>query len=225
LRLALLGIELDFAEEKCIYTLSQKVHEAITGELPEPPEPPYGPGILVRVSKKKLVTMWEPERCTVAVEHVSNPDKCFEPILTTLERINSVVPINKLNKRRVTTYWILPALNYDFPSLEQKYRETMTVKNEIQSLAFDSSVIFDTKKGKWTLHHQSGAMWPEQLYTDYLQFKAKYIPEAFLFLEASMVDENMIKYSSEDIYNYLKVSLDYCKAHSDVFQRLWEGIL
>ena len=225
MRLAQFGIRLDFAEERRIYTVGQKVYEAITGEIPSEHEPPYTPGILIRASKRKLTTAWNPERCLIALEDVSDLNKCIETILITLEQINTVAPIYKLSKRNISTYWILPAPDYDFPSLEQKYREIMIAQNEISSLSADSSVIFDIKVGEWTLHHQSGAMLPEQLLDRYLQFKAADIPKAFLFLEASIEDEKVVEYSSEDTRNYLVTSLDYCKSHSDAFHRIWEGIL
>lgn len=225
MRLVQFGIRLDFAEERRIYTVGQKVHGVITGKIPIEPEPPYVPGTLIRVSKKKLAIVWEPEGCLVALEDVSNLDKCIKTILTTLEQISSAAPIYKLNKRRVSTYWILPTPNYDFPSLERKYREIMVVQNEISSLAYDSSVIFEIRMGNWTLHHQSGAMWPQQLLETYLQFKLDDIPKAFLFLEASIIEEKVLHYSSEEMKYHLLKSFDYCKSHSSGFRRIWEGIL
>lgn len=225
MRLVQLGIRLDFAEERRIYTVGQKVVEAITGEVPVEPDLPHTQGVKLRSSKRKLAIAWNPLRCVIASEDVSNLDTCIETILTTLEQISSAASIYKLSEKRVITYWILPAPSYDFPSLEQKYREIMIAQNEISSLASDSSAVFDIKMGKWTLHHQSGAMRPQQLLEDYLQFKPDDIPKAFLFLEASIVDKKVVEYSSKDIHNYSVVSLDYCKSHSDVFNRIWEGVL
>lgn len=226
MRLVQFGIRLDFAEEGRIYTLGQKVYRAITGEVPSKPELGYTEGFKLRASKRKLAIIWNPHWCVVASEDVSNPDKCIETILTTLEQISSAAPIRKLNERRVITYWILPAPNYDFPSLEQKYRERMIAQNEISSLAYDSSAVFDIRIGEWILHHQSGAMDPQQLLgSDYLQFKADDIPKTLLFLDTSIVDKKVVEYSSKDIRNYLVASLDHCKFHSDAFHRIWEGIL
>lgn len=225
LRLVQFGIRLDFAEEGRIYSIGQKVSEAITGEIPSKHEPKYEENFRLRSSKRKVAIAWNPLWCAVTSEDVSNLDKCIEIILTTLEQIRAAAPIYKLNERRVTTYWILPAPNYDFPSLERRYREKMLAQNEISSLAADSSAVFDIRIGELTLHHQSGAMLPQQLSSDYLQFKLDDMPEAFLFLEASIADKKVVEYSSEDIRNDLVASLDYCKSHSDAFHRIWEGIL
>jgi len=225
LRLVQFGIRLDFAEERRIYTIGQRVYEAITGEVQSKAKPEYGEGIKLRATKRKLAILWNSLWCVIALEDVSNLDRCIETILATLEQISSAAPIYKLNKRRVITYWILPAPNYDFPSLGQKYRERMIAKNEISSLAYDSSAVFDIRMGEWILHHQSGPMWPQQLLGDYLQFKPDDIPKAFLFLEASILDERVVEYSSEDTRKYLVASLDYCKSHSDAFDRICEGIL
>ncbi len=225
MRLVQFGIRLDFAEERRIYTLAQKVREVIIGRIPSERKPPYELGSLIPVSKKKLAIIWEPQWCLIALEDVSNLDKSIETILTTLEQINSAAPIYKLNERRVSTYWILPAPNYDFPSLEQKYREIMIAQNEISNLASDSSVILDIEMGEWILHHQSGAMWPQQLLDDYLQFKPDDIPKAFLFLEASIMEQKVLEYSTKETQDHLLRSFNYCKSHSDGFARIWEGIL
>ncbi len=226
MRLVQLGIRLDFAEERRIYTVGQKVVEAITGEVPVEPKPPHTQGVKFRSSKRKLAIVWNPLWCVIASEDVSNLDTCIETILTTLEQISSAASIYKLSERRVITYWILPAPSYDFPSLEQKYREIMIAQNEISSLASDSSTVFDINMGKWTLHHQSGTMEPQQLLGgNYLQFKADDIPKAFLFLEASIMEKKVLEYSNKDTRNYLVKSLDYCKSHTDAFNRIWEGIL
>ena len=226
MRLVQLGIRLNFAEEGRIYTLGQKVYTAITGEFPSKPAPEYTEGFKLRVSKRKLAIIWNPRRCIVASEDVSNLDKCIETILTALEQITSAAPIYKLNERHVVTYWILPAPNYDFPSLEQKYRAIMIAQNEVTGIAYDSSTVLDIRIGDWILHHQSGAMGPQQLLEgNYLQFKVDDIPKAFLFLEASIMEKKVLEYSSEDTRDYLARSLDYCKSHSDAFYQIWEGIL
>lgn len=226
MRLVQFGIRLDLAEERRIYTLGQKVVAAITGKIPTEREPEHATqGVKVRSSKRKLSIMWNPFWFSIALEDVPDLNKAAETILTTVDQISTVVPIYKLSKRQVSTYWILPAPNYDFPSLERRYREKMLAPNEISNSAADSSAVFDIRIGELTLHHQSGPMWPQQLLDDYLQFEADDIPEAFLFLEASIVEQKVVEYSREETLKHLAQAFEHCRFHSDAFQRIWKEIL
>lgn len=225
MRLVHLEIRVGFAEEIQEHSLEQKVHKAITGKIPRELEQKTKQPVLIQSPKRKQAVKWDTESCDIVLEEVPDINNFLKMVILLLDNINAVAPIDKLSRRNLTTYWILPAPNYDSPSLEQKYREIMLAQNEISSLAADSSAIFDIRIGELTLHHQSGPMWPQQLLDDYLHFKAADIPKAFLFLWASIEEKKVVKYSSEEIQNYLLRSFNHCKSHSEAFDRIWEGIL
>jgi len=145
--------------------------------------------------------------------------------MTLLEKIVKIAPIGEISNRMFITHWILPAPNYDFASLERKYRETMIVENDISSVAYDSSVILDIGSDKRTLHHQSGAMAPPQLHQTYLRFKLDNVPKTFVFLEAAIWDKDVIQYSMKEMHSFMEKSLDDCVSHSKLFHQFWEGRL
>lgn len=225
MRLLSFEIEIEFAEEIRVPSLSQRVHRAITGKTPPQYQKPSEPGVNIRSIKRKLVVLWTTNSCSIQVEHFTSPGDCIHTIVTLLNTINAVVPINQFRKRLATTQWLLPAPSYKIAALEQKYRETMISRQFVQHSIFDSSVILDIKTNDWTLHHQSGAMGIKQLLDDYLFFKPENVPNTFLFLLASIIDEKMVQYSSEEIHDYLTKSFDLCSSHSNRFERIWEGIL
>jgi len=107
--------------------------------------------------------------------------------------------------------------------LNRKYSATMLAQNEFSSAAFDSSAVFDIQAGDWTLHHQSGPMQPDQLHANYLRFPLDDPPPHFLFLEASIVDGNVVQYAERDTQTFLSKSLELCSAHMALFQQIWEA--
>lgn len=219
------GLWLRFATEMRAQSLSQKILETLGGQVSRPervPEPGFN--LKVREDKDKVSVAWRPSSCYIVMELVADREHCTATIASLLEEINEVAPVGEIT-RRVTTYWILPAPRYDFASLERKYRETMIVQNVISNSAFDSSAIFDIRADKWTLHHQSGAMAPRQLLQQYLRFKLDNLPEAFIFLEATIFDANVVKYSREETYSFMRRALDRCITHSKSFDQVWEGRL
>lgn len=86
---------------------------------------------------------WDISSCTITLEHIDNPGNCIETSLSLLKNINAVATINRLSSRTVTTRWLLPTPDYDFSSLERKYRETMMTQQSIQDGALGSSVILE----------------------------------------------------------------------------------
>lgn len=224
MRQVLFGIRLTFAAEKLIHSLSERVFEGLGGTVTESRLVPE-PGMRLRVRAGKIGVLWNPNACEVTMEDVTSHDECIETIVGFLGKINEVAPIDKLQKRVLLNYWILPAPTYDFVSLERKYRETMIVENEVTRGNRDSSVIIDSEAGEWTLHHQSGAMVPQQLLSECLKFGLEDVPKVFLFLETSIMEQKVVEYSREETRRFLRQSLDYCILHSQAFQRIWEGIL
>lgn len=215
-----------FAKEIRSYPLPQMIIEALGGKIPDEKKASQGmEGMHLDVGKLKTTVEWNTASCTIATEELSDQKQSIEVILSFVEKINEVVPVREIRMRKFSTYWILPAQNYDFSSLERKYRETMLVPNDIANNASDSSAIFDINIGKWLLHHQSGAMLPKQLTSQYIHFQQDNIPKSFLFLETSIIDNSMIKYSSTDTNDFMKKSLNFCISHSKMFENIWGGVL
>jgi len=218
------GLLLRFATEIHAYSHSQRILETLgvkvtkTETLPER-------GVRLRVEQDKVAVVWQPNLCHITIENVSNPKHCIDVIMELLKGIVEIAPIDKTSRRMFNTFWILPAPNYNFASLERKYRDMMIVENEISSVAYDSSVILDISSGKWTLHHQSGPMAPPQLHQTYLRFKLDKVPKTFVFLEATMLDNDLIQFSLEETHNFMEKSLDDCVSHSELFHQFWEGRL
>ncbi len=218
------GLRLQFLEKIRRYSLSYEIFTTLGKKLPEP-EPNIERGVRLRLNEDKVSVTWDPTHCLITSENVLDKKHCIDRIISVVETINMVAMIEKLSSRRLQTCWILPTLQYDFVSLERKYRETMVTQNDVSNAAYDSSTIFDIRGDKWTLHHQSGAMEPRQLQQDYLHFKLDNVPKTLIFLEASIVDNNMIQYSREEMHSFMERSLENCISHMEEFNRIWEGHL
>lgn len=218
------GLWLQFLEEIRGYSLSYEISTTLGGKLREP-ERIIERGVRLRLNEDKVSVTWNSTHCFITSENVSDKKHCIDRIISVLEVINKVATIEKLSRRSLHTYWILPTLQYDFVSLERKYRETMVTQNDVSNAAYDSSTIFDIRGDKWTLHHQSGAMEPQQLQQSYLRFKLDNVPKTLIFLEASSIDSNMIQYSREEMHSFMERSLENCISHMEVFNRIWEGHL
>lgn len=182
-------------------------------------------GVNIRVDKEKMTVAWNPIGCRITMENISDRDHCLKMILSGLQTIDSAAPIGKVSANRFFTHWILPAPQYDFASLERKYREIMIVPSDITQDTYDSTVILDIKADDLTLHHQSGAMEPKQLHKVYLKYKLDNVPKVFLFLEASIQEDKVVQYAGEDMQSFLTRSLEICTSHSEVFNKFWEGLL
>jgi hypothetical protein len=220
---------LQFAEAMQLHSLSYQILTKLSGESPKSePEPVMERGVRLRVNKGKMTVSWIPTYCRIALEEISDisdKKRYIDRIISVLETINGVAKIGKLRNKRLLTYWILPAPQYDFVSLERKYRELMITKNDISDTAYDSSAVFDIRRDKWILHHQSGTMEPQQLQQDYLNFKLDNVPKTFIFLEAGLTDNNMIQYSREEVYSFMEMALENCISHMEEFNRICEGCL
>jgi hypothetical protein len=225
-------LQLQFAETVRMYPLSYQIFTRLTEEPLKPkPEPIIDRGARLKLEKDKMTVVWVPTYCRIALEELSDiPDASdkkhyIDRIISTFETVNEVAKIGKLSYQRLLTYWILPTPQYDFVSLERKYREIMITKNDISDTAYDSTVIFDIGKDKWDLHHQSGAMEPQQLHKEYLTFKIDNVPKTFIFLEASLTDKNVLQYSREEASSFMERALEICISHMEEFNRVWEECL
>ncbi|MBA7654646.1 hypothetical protein ES703_62528 [subsurface metagenome] len=216
-----------FSEQKRTLPVSIQVLGALGGKAPrgDPGPDVATEGMKLEIGKEKALINWSTASLIISIEELSNQDKSIELMVSFVGKIDRVVPIEQTNALRFTIYWILPAPNHDFTSLEKIYRSTMINKNEISDLSSDSSTIIDIKMNKWILHHQSGAMTPQQLTQQYLKFRRANIPNPFLFLETSIINPNVLEYSSREIKRFFKASQENCISHSKLFEKLWEGQL
>lgn len=218
------GLLIVFAKEIHTQPLALRLLEAISGEA-KIAEPIPEKGLKLTIDEDKMSVIWNPAHCRIATENVTDRRHSTDIIISLLNRIDEIAPIDKIKERSVITCWILPAPDYDFTSLERKYRSLMVAKSNISDDAFDSSAIFDIRVNKWVLHHQSGAMNPKQLMHDYLRFKPDNLSKVFIFLEATITAQDMVKYSRDNIRSFIEKSLDYCADHAEAFNQLWEGQL
>jgi hypothetical protein len=223
------GLWVQFAKAINIRTLSYQIFTTLSGELPkQEPEAVMERGVKLRLDKDKMTVSWMPTHCQITSEKISdisNKKQYIDRIISVLETINGIAKIEKLRSKRLLTYWILLTPQYDFVSLERKYREMMITKNDISNTAYDSTAIFDIRRDKWILHHQSGPMEPQQLQQNYLSFKLDNLQKTFIFLEASLLDNTMIEYSKGEVYSFMERALEICISHMEEFNRICEGCL
>lgn len=218
---------LRFAEQKRTNPLSSQVLETLGGKIPEKRQSPDVPmeGMELKVNAKKATINWDTNSCLVRIEELSNEERTIETVLSFVDRINKIAPIEKIAMREFTVNWILPAPKHDFASLEKFYRANMIAKNEISDLAYDSSTVIDIKVDKYSIHLQSGAMEIQQLMQQYLRFKTEDIAKTFIFLETSVKEKNMIQYSMRDTSKFIKYSLECAISYSKLFENIWKGSL
>ena len=226
------ALRLQFVEPIRTRSLSYQIFTALSGKVPkQEPESIAERGVQIHVDKDKMTVLWIPNRCQIALEKISDiPDVSakkhyIDRIISVLEIINEVAKIGKLSNKKLLTYWILPTPQYDFVSLQRKYSEMMFTKNDISNTAYDSSAIFDIRRDKWDLHHQSGAMEPQQLQEEYLNFKLDSVPKTFIFLEASLTDNNVLKYAMDEVCSFMEGALEMCISHMEEFNRICERCL
>jgi hypothetical protein len=225
LRLVHFELRLTFAEKLHEFTLSEKIREALTGEISKKNKDEPEESVQVRFSKNKLAVRWTKESFWIAQEESLNIDDFIKNCDKFLEKINTLDTINKFKEKRLITHWLLPMSNYNFPELVKKYREVMLAQNSIYNDIIDSSALFDIKIGEGVLSHQSGPMKISQLQNGYLLFKQDDLPKLSIFLIASIKEEKVLDYSIEDVNSFISRTHDFCKSHSDVISRIWEGVL
>ncbi|MBN1189935.1 MAG: hypothetical protein JXA46_09290 [Dehalococcoidales bacterium] len=224
MRLIHIEVAIEFVEEFASCSISQKLHKALTGKTPTEKEP-IEPGVEFRSKRKRQVVTWDINSCRVVTESISNYDESIIQMAALIETINKIAPIGKLSKKEFITHWILPAEQYSFKLLEQKYRENFIAQKSVWHNVFDSSVILDMKIKDSILHHQSGAMKTGQLRNEFSEFSLQNIPGVFLFLWAAIENNKIVEYSGDDMKLFLTESLFNCKRHSELFEEIWGGIL
>jgi len=217
------GVEIKFGKEGRVPTPAYRVFQALGGKVKG--RGPREPGAHVEIRGQRAVVTWDYDGCEIYIEKIENGDACIEFVMQQLDVINSVTPIAQVADRGVITNWILPAAKHSFLSLEELYREKMITNREFMQGTYDSGIVLDIAVDDCVLHHESGAMELKQLCDDYLHFERKDLPKVFLFLYASQRETKLIQYSKEGMQHYLGKALDHCKAHSEVFSKIWEGYL
>lgn len=215
-------LEIEFEESTKLLTPAHRVYVALGGkELGE--KAPAEPAARVRIIDISATIIWNYDKCQISYEGSDDGGQCLQFVDRCLDSISSAAPIGKLESRTVSTCWILPTPSHNFESLEKLYREVLVHKKALMNGAFDSSVIMDINIDQYVLHHQSGAMEPEQLNTDFLEFERQDLPNTFLFLYASILDSEVIQYSKKEMRGYLEKAFSHCTIHSEAFDKIWEG--
>jgi hypothetical protein len=221
------GVELvlDFAKSTRLPTPARAVFEALGGQVREGKQP-REPIATIRNAKGKTAVRWDYESFNIVQEDVDDIPKCISTFIRTIETVNKVAPIGKVASKTLRAYWILPVGKYDFRNLEVKYRQAFVKDNELFSNCVDSTIVIDMKYDKWKFSHQSGAMNLAQLQDHYRTFGAKEGHAAlFFFLATTIIDEQPDGYTKTTMENFLNKSYDICKAHSNKFEIIMEGVL
>ena len=225
MQLVYFRVELEFAEKSHLSSPAENVYRALTGKKPYKSEIAE-PGAHISLSDQKVDIRWRFDKCRIILEDASSLEHCVETVLLWLSQIDKVAPMGKIASTEVTTYWLLPTPSYDFASLERKYRAKMIANNaDILKGTFDSSVILDIGIDNYILHHQSGAMEPQQLLEEHLVFKPDEVPKVFLFLWASITNQDEVKYSKDGMHKQLSALFNHCMSHSNAFGQIWKEAL
>ncbi|MCJ7631390.1 hypothetical protein MUP77_03165 [Candidatus Bathyarchaeota archaeon] len=219
------SVELKFAEKNQLPSRAENVYEALSGKKPEKRKV-VEPDTHVSLTDKRVDVRWRFDRCRVILEDVSSLKRCVETVLFWLNQIDKAAPMGGIDSTKVVTYWLLPTPSYDFASLVRKYREKMIISNkDILEGVFDCSVMFDADIGNCRLYHQSGAMERQQLLSNYLFFKPDEMPEVFLFLFASVINNDKVEYSKDAMHKQLSALFNHCMSHSNAFGQIWKEVL
>lgn len=225
MRLLNFALELQFEESSRVSSSAENVYRAITGKRPDKSKVSE-PGTHIKIRDKKVDIRWRFNECRISMEDISGTEKCVERSLLWLGEINKVAPIGKMSSTEVITIWLLPVSGQDFSSLELRYRERMIgASGDILKGTFDSSVILDIDIDGCVLHHQSGPMNREQLIEEYRIFEIADAPEISLFLWASIINERKLEYSKSNMSERISSLLGHCKYHSELFEKIWKGVL
>jgi len=220
-------LRVQFAEPKHTRLISDRILEALGGESANKSGNRHGTteGARLRVKENNSLTEWTTNHCKISVEELSNPKKEIQFVLSQLEKINGVERLGQFVLTRFSIFWIIPTPAMNFHELEKIYRANMISKNVITDLALDSSVILDFDINGLVFHHQSGAMEPKQLRSQYLRYDNENIPKSFLFLETTIIYKDKLEYDKKAIEIFLDNSLRHCTTHSNSFENIWGGML
>lgn len=219
--------KLEFAEETRAITPAQAVIQRIsTAKDISKLERPHEPGVRIRDERLKLVLLWTYDDCSILYEDPSDYKQALSRTISLLENINEVAPIGKIKLRRLRIYWTRPVTNYDFKSLEHKYRGRFINESKIFDGCFDSSVIMEMKIGNFNLYHQSGIMDISQLQKDFRAFKMEGVrSKVFIFLSTTASSTDVVEYSGKSFEEFLLNSFEICRTHSDGFEKIVEEVI
>jgi len=221
MQLVQLAVTLRFDELTQLRTPARKVYAAFGGVTPK--TKPQEPGASIRGERQKLLVNWRYDRCRIALERTEDRNECVTLIVQSLETINAVAPIGKIQNMDVSTSWILRAPRHNFDSLNELYVQTMLSPREFVQGTCDSSIILDSRTNEFVLHSQSGPMASEQLLGDFLVYRRANLPKVFMFLLASIGYTKVIDYSEKEIHRLVQDAFYQCERHSEDFGRIWEG--
>lgn len=226
MKLSHFEVHLRLSEKHRAASPALSIFRALTGKEEPTGDKPVEAGVRIRDEQQKKLVAWRYNSCTVLYEDRQDHDFCINGTVSLLDRIDKIAPLGELESMRFRADWILPVVNYDFRSLEQKYREHFIRQHPIFDNCTDSSVVIDMKRNRWTLHHQSGPMNIDQLQRDYRVFPMEETKcKLFLFVNNMVESAETIIYSNKQMKESLDEAFQMCKDHSELFRSMMEGIL
>lgn len=215
-----------FSKREMVATPALSIFRELTGKEGPGGDKPREPGVRIRDERRKKLVFWDYSSCRVLYEDRQDHDFCINDAVDLLDTINKIAPIRELELTGFRADWILPVVKHDFKSLEQRYREHFMKEYPIFENCFDSSVVIDMKRNGWIFHHQSGPMNIDQLERDYRVFPMEKMKEKlFLFVHNTVERKERIVYSNKRMKGLLDEAFEMCKNHSDLFQRMMEGVI
>jgi hypothetical protein len=218
-------LDLHFTEETHLKTPSELVKEAINGHDADEGESQTH---IVEVDEKaQSAISWRPNSCSLLQEGKNDANECIELFLASLERINNVVPIGKIDSIQLKVNWIFPPNpDNNFKNLEYGYKKTFIKTADLFKTSYDCSVVVEMNLGKWKLHSESGPMKLAQLQREYKVFKIKEgFPAIFLFLGNEITNNETFQYSKGNLNEVINYGFQNCETHAKNFGKIVEVIL
>ena len=213
---------LQFSDSTKVRTPIQNIAMLLGEEANEEIEP-----VISRRENEKFAIRWDYDEVGILKEDVRNVRQCITKFLKTTEKINGMIPIGNVSKRRLVIDWIFPVNNkYSFKQLQHKYTNLFIINDKLVRNTFDSSVLLDYHSKQGILHHQSGVMKIPQLEKEFRSFVIPKInPKLFLFLETEIENEQPMTYSEQDMRDFVVESYQICKFHATLFKKVMEAVL
>ena len=213
---------LQFSDSTKVRTPIQNIAMLLGEEANEEIEP-----VISRRENEKFAIRWDYDEVGILKEDVRNVRQCITKFLKTTEKINGMIPIGNVSKRRLVIDWIFPVNNkYSFKQLQHKYTDLFIINDKLVRNTFDSSVLLDYHSKQGILHHQSGVMKIPQLEKEFRSFVIPKInPKLFLFLETEIENEQPMTYSEQDMRDFVVESYQICKFHATLFKKVMEAVL
>jgi len=217
---------LKFSKTHMVATPSLSIYRALSGRASPKSDRPREPGVRIRDEERKSLVVWDYDSCSIIFEDRQEHNSCITNTVELLDKIDKIAPMLELETRGLKVDWVLPVVNYDFKSLEQKYREHFFKQYPIFDNCVDSGVVMDMRRNNWSFHHESGPMNIAQLRSDFRAFPmAETKDKLFLFLDSVVESSEKIRYSNKQMKEFLDGAFKMCENHSVLFQGMMEGIL